>query len=187
MDIRVFLSRVRGVIARQQDRELAEEVRAHLDLLAAEHERRGLPPQAAREAARRDFGGVEQMKERHRDERGLPFIDTLWQDLRNAVRTLSRAPGFTATAVLLLALGMGATTAIFSVVHSVLIKPLPYPESDALVRIVHAIGGRDQTYFPTPSSSPTGRTRRLWPTSAPGARRARRRLPARVIRRKCAR
>src|SRR5919106_1016584 len=71
----------------------------------------------------------------------------LWQDVRQAGRLLRRQPGFAAAAILTVALGIGATTAIFSVVNSVLIRPLPYPDSDALVRIVHTIDGTVQTYF----------------------------------------
>ena len=74
-------------------------------------------------------------------------LDDLRQDLRDTTRTLGRQPGFAAAAVVTLALGIGATTAIFSVVNGVLINPLPYPDSDALVRIVHSIGGVDQPYF----------------------------------------
>jgi hypothetical protein len=78
---------------------------------------------------------------------GRFLLDGLWQDTRYTVRTLRKQPGFAAAAVVTLALGIGATTAIFSVVNSVLIKPLPYPDSDALVRIAHSIGGTDQPYF----------------------------------------
>jgi len=94
--------------------------------------RRGMSAEEARYAARRDFGGVEQTKEAHREQRGLPFLDTLWQDLRFASRIFAKKPGFTAIAVVTLALGIGANTAIFTVVHSVLIQALPYPQADRL-------------------------------------------------------
>jgi putative ABC transport system permease protein len=78
---------------------------------------------------------------------GRLLLDDFWQDMRYTARTLRKQPGFAAAAVVMLAFGIGATTAIFSVVNSVLIRPLAYPDSDQLVRIVHEIGGSDQTYF----------------------------------------
>src|SRR5688572_23656382 len=75
------------------------------------------------------------------------LLGDLWPDVRYAARIIRKQPGFTAAAVLMLALGIGATTAIFSVVNSVLINPLPYPDSDALVSIVHTVDGRDEAYF----------------------------------------
>jgi putative ABC transport system permease protein len=144
MDIRVFFSRVRGLIAPQQDRELAEEVRAHLDLLAAEHERRGLSPQAAREAARRDFGGVEPMKEVHREGRSITWIENLGRDMRYAVRRLRKTPGVLALVTLALALGIGGMTAVFSMVDAALLRPLPYANAERLlaVEIQHIPSGR---------------------------------------------
>lgn len=75
------------------------------------------------------------------------MLDDLWQDLRYTARTILKQPGFAVAAVAMLALGIGGTTAVFSVVNGVLINPLPYPDPDALVRIVHSIGGTDQPYF----------------------------------------
>jgi len=88
----------------------------------------------ARAAARRNFGGIIQMKEEYRDQRGLPVIETFVQDARYGIRTLLRTPGFTLAALLTLALGIGANSAIFSVVNAVLLRPLPFPESEKLVR-----------------------------------------------------
>ncbi len=115
--------------------ELERELAAHLGVLEDEHKRRGLTDAEARLAARRAFGGVAQAKELHRDARSFRWLSDLRQDTRFAVRALLRAPGFTAVVVGTLALGIGANTAIFSVVHAVLLRSLPYPGADRFVRI----------------------------------------------------
>jgi len=134
--MRSAIRRVIGVFKRRRtDAALDEEIRAHLDLLTAEHVRRGMSAAEARTAARRDFGGVDQMREQYRDQRGLPVVETLGQDLRYGWRLLYRSPGFTAAAISILALGIGATTAIFSLVVAALIRPLPYREPERIVAI----------------------------------------------------
>jgi predicted permease len=119
----------------RRDAELQSEIDSHLDELAEEHLRHGLSPDHARAAARRDFGGVDQMKERYRDQRGLPFLDLLLQDVRYGIRSLCRDPTFSLVTVLTLALGIGAVTAIFGGVKAVLLDAVPYPQADRVVSI----------------------------------------------------
>jgi putative ABC transport system permease protein len=126
------------VLRRPQDERLDDEMAAHLDELTRQHQSRGLRVEAARLAARRDFGAATRVREEYREQRGGVWIDTLQQDVHHAVRALRRAPGFAAASVLTLALGLGATTAIFSVVNALMLRPLPFPEPERLVRIVAA-------------------------------------------------
>src|SRR5262249_10287309 len=121
--------------------ELNDEVAFHLQMLADEHRRRGLSETEAQRAAAREFGGAMQVKERYRDERSLPGIETFIQDARYAVRTLVKARAFTLTALVTLALGIGANTAIFSVVNAVLLRPLAYPQPDRILQLVWRNGG----------------------------------------------
>ena len=134
--MRTLLMRVTSLFRRRHlDARLDDEVRFHIDMLAQEHMRRGLNAADARAAALRSFGGVTQMKESYREQRGLPFLEMLVQDLRYGVRALLRTKVFTAAALLTLMLGIGANSAIFSVVNAILLRPLDYPEPERIVQM----------------------------------------------------
>jgi predicted permease len=134
--IRGWMARFFGMLNRgRREREFAEELESHLAMHIEDNLRAGMSPEEARRAALVKLGGVTQVQELHREQRGLPMLETLFHDLRYGVRMLRKNPGFTAVAALTLALGIGANTAILSVVEGVLLKPLPYPQSEKLLAV----------------------------------------------------
>ena len=124
----------------QLDLELETELTQHVEALAAEHESRGLTPEQARRAALRDMGGIAQVREAHREQRGFPVVESAWHDIRYALRTFRKSPGFSTVAVLTLALGIGANTAIFSLLDVVLLRSLPIDHPEQLLQIVKMEG-----------------------------------------------
>jgi putative ABC transport system permease protein len=134
--MRPLLARLLGMFRRRRaDEELAEEIAAHLDFAAADNMARGMSAGEARLAAARRFGGVRQTKEAYRDRLGFPLLESIWQDVRYALRACRTRPGFTAVATIPLALGIGANSAIFSIADAELLRPLPVRDPDAVVTI----------------------------------------------------
>ena len=134
--LRILVTRIKGLFGRrQQDFELEQEIRAHLEMLEEENRRQGMSAEEARQAALQHFGGVSQVEEAYRQQRGLQFLQSLGQDLRYAVRMLARNPGFSLVVIVSLALGIGANTAIFSAIDAVMLRMLPVEEPQQLVML----------------------------------------------------
>jgi len=134
--LRVLLSRVRATFCRSRlDDELDDELREHLAMLRERFVRNGMDPSEAFYAARRQFGGVTQVKEEQRDVRGVRLLDDLGDDLRYALRIFRRSPGFAATAVVSLAVGIAAATGLFSIVNAALLNPFPFADINRIVRL----------------------------------------------------
>ncbi|KAA6457929.1 ABC transporter permease [Acidobacteria bacterium AB60] len=140
--LRRFAARLANLVTgRRHDQRLLEEMEQHLALQTAENLRAGMPSSEAHRQAALKFGAIGAIRERHREEQSLPFFENLLFDLRYAARMLLRTPGFSLTAIVILALGVGATTAIYTVIDATLLHPLPYPNPSELVRVEDNLPG----------------------------------------------
>lgn len=140
---RVVLSRLKSVFAwRRRERDLEDEVRFHFEMQFQENLRRGMSRAEAEYAARRSFGGVTQMQEKYRDYGRLALFENLWRDLRFAGRMLHKSPGFAATAILTIALGIGINASVFTLLNAMVLRPLPLPEAVRLVGMYQTFRGK---------------------------------------------
>jgi putative ABC transport system permease protein len=149
-----LIARLRTLVTRR--RRLGEydaEVSAHLDLMIADLERTGMSPDDAQREARRRFGGIDQAREQFRDASGFPSLDELAADVRYSLRMIRRQPGFALIVVLLVAIGVGANTAIFSLVNAILLRPLAYPSADRLVVVRTSIPAMTRSYPSVPAAA----------------------------------
>src|SRR5580704_3872071 len=143
---RFFLRLANLVRGGKAERELAREIEAHLTLLQEDFERRGLSPEEARRAAKREYGGIEQAKELHRSERSFVWIEQFFKDLRYGWVNLLRNPGFTLVAVTALALGIGVNATIFGIYNAVALKQLPVTDPSSVMRVKRYFGQDPYAY-----------------------------------------
>ena len=138
--LRRFFTRLSASLTGRRDEDrLRSEVEEHISLLANEFQRSGMAPEEAHRQAVLKFGAVESMKEEYREQAGLPLVDNLHRDVKFALRQLRKNPGFACTAILVLAVGIGASVAIFAFVDAALLRPLPYPDPSRLVNATESI------------------------------------------------
>ena len=142
--IRAFMARFIGLFnARRRDWEMEQEFESHVAMQMEDNIRSGMSPEEARRLALIKAGGLSSARESYREQRGLQFFETLLQDLRYGARNLRKSPGFTAVAVITLALGIGANTAIFLLTYSILLRSLPVPHPSELIRYTFRKGESD--------------------------------------------
>ena len=151
--LRVFLSRLAGLVRKGSlERDIDDELDFHLQMEIAKNLRQGTPPAEARSRAQRRLGGIAQLKETYRETHALPIIEVLWQDIRFGFRMLRRSPGFSLLAILCLTLGIGATTAVFSWIEGILLRPFPLVVHQERMMAVtgtdRATPGHDDVSFP---------------------------------------
>jgi hypothetical protein len=135
--VRAAAVRLLAMFTRQSDRDVVDEIESHLQMQIDDYIRSGMTPAEARRQAHVRFGGVQAVKESCRDRRGIPAVEALLADVRFCARLMRRNPGFTLLCVLSLSIGIGATTAIFSVVNAVVLRPLPVPRASELYIVRH--------------------------------------------------